>query len=210
MTVRYPPGRAGKVWLRDRLQAAVHGAELLERKQVVLTREHSRLTALTDQTAHRWLQHYNDTAPAMLRLLLLGGRPALERSRAEHASAFAEIRWQSAMGVTYPAHIAAVLADPPELSGPAPLKTAVTTHRAALESAIQHAAASLALERIDTELASTNQRLRAVRDRLVPELQLALRTLELAVDETEREEAARTRRAHSDPIPTTEEGNAVG
>jgi V/A-type H+-transporting ATPase subunit D len=210
MTIRYPPGRAGKVYLRDRLQAAVHGAELLERKQVVLTREHSRLTALTDQTARDWRAHYDDTAPAMLRLLLLGGRTALERTCAEAPAASAQVRWQSAMGVSYPAQIAAVLADPPELNGPAPLRTAVDAHRAALESAVQHAAASFALQRIDAELESTYQRLRAVRDRLVPELRLALHRLELALDETDREEAARTGMAHPESNPITGRGRAAG
>lgn len=200
MTIRHPPGRAGRVWLRDRLQSAVRGADLLERKQGVLARERRRLSALTDQTARTWRQRYGDTTPATLRLLLLGGRRALERSRVPGASA--EIHWESAMGVTYPAHVAAVLADPPDLSGPAALAEAIAVHRAALDAAVQHAAAALALQRIDAELAGTNQRLRAVRDRLVPEIQRALHVLELGLNEAEREEAVRTQWAHTELKPS--------
>lgn len=206
MTVRHPPGRAGRIWLRDRLETARHGAELLERKREVLARERRRLAALADRTAEDWKRSAGATGPATLRLLLSGGRAALERTGHDMPPARAEVEWTSAMNVTYPGHITLRLGEAPPETGPAALGPAIAAHRAALEAAVQQAAATAALRRIDAELATTGQRLRGVRDRLIPRLEDALADLEVRLDESEREEIVRTRWAHRRATGADREG----
>ena len=54
-------------------------------------------------------------------------------------------------------------------------------------------AAALAHERTARELQATTQRLRAIERRWIPEHERALHEVELALDERDREDAARTR-----------------
>ena len=58
---------------------------------------------------------------------------------------------------------------------------------------MQHAAATAARERLEEALEETSRRLRAVRDRWVPDLEARLAALDLALDEAEREEIVRVR-----------------
>jgi vacuolar-type H+-ATPase subunit D/Vma8 len=189
--------------LRSRLANTRNGVSMLERKRDLLLRERRRLSALADQTAEEWTSRYRETVPATIRLTVAGGRASIVRAECD-PPAHAEVRWQSAMGVEYPARAEARLNDPPDAPGPAAFGQAVKNHRAALEAAVGHAAASTALERIDAELEATHQRLRALRDRLLPGLAVALRTLEIEIDEAEREEILRIRwsRARSGPLRT--------
>jgi V/A-type H+-transporting ATPase subunit D len=201
MIVRHPPGRAGRVWLRDRLAKTREGVSMLERRRDLLLRERRRLSALADQTSEEWTGRYRETVPATIRLTVAGGRTAIVRAEYQQP-ADAKVQWKSAMGVEYPGRAEAQLGDPPDAPGPAAFGQAVDNYRAAVEAAVRHAAASTALERIDTELEVTHQRLRALRDRLVPGLAAALRTLEIELDEAEREELLRVRwsKARSDPL----------
>lgn len=68
-------------------------------------------------------------------------------------------------------------------------------HRAALAAAVEHAAAAAALAVMEAETATTRYRLRAVRDRWIPRLQQALTQVKLSLEEQERSDAARLRRA---------------
>jgi len=187
MSVRHPPGRAGRIWLRERLATATHSAGLLERKHEALGRERRRLAALVDQTARDWEGAHRSARTALLHVLLLDGRPTIERSHGRPSSARAVIRWQTTMGVTYPTEAACELDDDIPSAGPAAVPGAIDAYRAATTAAVHHAAATAALARVDADLEGTGRRLRAIRDRLIPQLHEASRQLELALDETERE-----------------------
>ena len=53
-TIRVPPGRAGRLWLRARLDVAERGVSLLEQKVRILGDERRRLRALTEDTGRDW------------------------------------------------------------------------------------------------------------------------------------------------------------
>ena len=79
------------------------------------------------------------------------------------------------------------------LGGGSALVYAAAAYRSALAAAGRFAAARLAHERVGAELRATTRRLRAVERRWIPQHEAALAALELALDEGEREEAARIR-----------------
>ncbi|HET9324865.1 MAG TPA: V-type ATP synthase subunit D, partial [Gaiellaceae bacterium] len=77
--------------------------------------------------------------------------------------------------------------------GSAALAYAAEAHRRALEAAAGLGAAELAHDLTARELRTTTQRLRALERRWIPEHERVLREVELALDESDREEAARVR-----------------
>ncbi len=193
MSLRHPPGRAGRLWLHDRLRTARHGADLLRRKQDVLRREERRLAALEERTGAAWERRCRDAEEWVVRALVLGGREALERAALGDGPAEADVRWRSSMGVTYAGEASCRLPAPTAMEGPSALGFAAQAYRLALDAAVQHAAAADAHARVATELAATARRLRAVRDRWVPRLEAALGALDLRLDEAERDEVVRVR-----------------
>lgn len=197
MTVRHPPGRAGRTWLRGRLETAQRGMQLMQRRHDLLRREERRLATLESMTRAEWDQRCRTAERWMARALVLGGREALTRGNVERTTV-ATVRWQSSMGVTSPGEVVTQLGPAPELTGPAALGPAALGYRDAIDAAVQHAASAAALIQVRAELESTGRRLRAIRDRLVPRLEEALRTLELQLDEIEREEILRARWARDE------------
>ncbi|MGZ4682785.1 MAG: V-type ATP synthase subunit D [Acidimicrobiales bacterium] len=193
MTVRHPPGRAGRSWLEERLGRARHGVALLQRKRDVLRREELRLETLHERTGAEWERCCREAERWMVRALVLGGREALGRARLDGSTTTAAVRWESSMGVTYPGEVVTSLGPPPSVSGPAALGPATDAYRAATEAAVQHAASVAALSRVRAELTSTSRRLRGIRDRFVPQLEETLRALDLQLEEIEREEITRRR-----------------
>ncbi|MBK9181003.1 MAG: V-type ATP synthase subunit D [Acidimicrobiales bacterium] len=193
MSLRHPPGRAGRLWLHDRLRTARHGAELLRRKEDVLRRDERRLAALEERTGAAWERRCRDAEAWAVRALVLGGREALERAALGDGHAQADVRWRSSMGVTYAGEATCRLPAPTALGGPSALALAADAYRIALDAAVQHAAAADAHARVAAELTATTRRLRAVRDRWVPRLDEALQALDLRLDEAEREEVVRVR-----------------
>jgi V/A-type H+-transporting ATPase subunit D len=191
-----PPGRAGRLWLRGRLQVAERGLDLLDRKLRILRREHERLALLAQRTGEAWEHACREAETWLLRAALLSGQRALRLSAASPA-AKVTIAWRDTMGLRYPAEATCDLATEasPPLPGTAALAPAMAAHRAALAAAVQHAAATAALEIVADEIAATSQRLRAIQDRWIPRLQATLAEVELALDESEQADAARLRRA---------------
>jgi V/A-type H+/Na+-transporting ATPase subunit D len=70
-------------------------------------------------------------------------------------------------------------------------------HAAALEAAVQYAAAAEALRIIKAEVLATRYRLRAIEHRWIPRLEQALADVTLALEEQELADAARLRLAVS-------------
>jgi V/A-type H+-transporting ATPase subunit D len=191
-----PPGRAGRLWLRGRLQVAERGLDLLDRKLRILRGEHDRLALLTQRTAHEWELACRQAETWLLRAALLGGQRAV-RLAADCPPTRVTIAWRDTMGIRYPAEATCqptVDAAERPLGGLA-LDQARTSHQEALAAAVQHAVATAALATLAEEIATTSQRLRAIQDRWIPRLRTALAEVEFALDESEQSDAARLRRA---------------
>ncbi|WP_169806660.1 V-type ATP synthase subunit D [Microtetraspora malaysiensis] len=197
MTVKVPPGRAGRLWLRHRLAALRHGLAVLDRKRRVLRRERDRLVRLAARTGAEWEAACREADTRLLRASLLGGRRAI---RLAGGGPLAEVRveWIDAMGTSYPGRSAfgppAPVASPP-LAVTAALVPAREACLAALRAGVEHAVAAEAARIVTAEEAMTGRRIRALRDVLLPRLEEALAAVELALDEMERADGARVRRA---------------
>jgi V/A-type H+/Na+-transporting ATPase subunit D len=197
MRLRIPPGRAGRLWLRDRLASARSAADLLDHKRRELESERARVgTILAQRTrawrramaeAERWLARTDATA---------GGRAMRMAAALEPTVADVTLAWRQIMGVHYPIDIDVVLPAAPSvasLDGGAALTGALAAYRAAVEAATAHAVARTAHERICAELERTIRRLRALELRAIPAHQQALDALELQLDERDREEGVSAR-----------------
>ena len=187
-----PPGRAGRLWLVRRLETARTGAGLLDRKLRLLQAELTRRQAAAELTARCWDSSQDDAQAWLLRAALLGGQRAVRLAAGGHADV--TVRYAATMGIRYPA--AAQCAAPPPVSWESPvLAQARRAHQEALAAAAEHAAAAAALRVIEAETVATRYRLRAVRERWIPRLEAALAEVTLAIEEQERADAARLRRA---------------
>lgn len=106
-------------------------------------------------------------------------------------------RWTSTVGVRYRAD--AALVDPVPVSaavaGNAAIEPATSAFRAALLVGVRTAAAEDAVRRLDAEIVVTRRRLRALDKRWLPWLRRSLAALELAIEQGEREDGMRLRRA---------------
>ncbi len=194
MLVRAPKGRAGRVWLQDRVAVARRACDLLQHKQKLLQREHRRLTELVARTGAEWTRAASTAQLLSCRALVGGDSDELRRAVGRAVPADVSIEWVNGAGVRYPGMTTVRAGPVPACAGPVLLEAGRACSDA-LELAVRHAAAATAVDRVERELAVTVRRLRAVRDRWLPELEDALRALDLALEEVEREETTRLRRA---------------
>lgn len=190
-----PPGRAGRLWLQRRLGTAQRGADLLERKLVILQGQVSRLEEAATRTAADWERCQAEAGQWLLRAGLLAGQRAI-RLAADGTFAQVTISYAASMGVRYPAEATAAVPAPEGWDGPV-LAATRRAHQEALGAAVRHAAAAEALRIVQAEALTTRYRLRAVRDRWIPRLEHALAELTLAIEEQERSDGARLRLARS-------------
>ncbi|TGZ15353.1 hypothetical protein DV517_03260 [Streptomyces sp. S816] len=192
---RAPTGRAGRLRLRRSLATAQRGADLLERKlRLLLDREHSAREAA--RAADRvWRERLAEAETWLVRGVLLGGESApLRAAPADRARV--DVRWAVLMGVRHPA--AVDWTDPVRgAAEPTPPNTALahaeTAYRAALRAAAELAVHGTAADLLAAESARTRQRVRALRRHWIPRLRNELAALELALEESEHEEAVRRR-----------------
>ncbi len=196
MRIHRPPGRAGRLWLRRRLAVAHRGREVLEQKRRALLRELVRVEERLAEARGAWTAAAREAELWWQRAAVLAGERPLELARSlARGRADVSIVWRNALGVVAPAE-ARVALPTGELfpaGGSAALAYAAEAHRHALEAAAELGAAELAHRRTAGELRATTQRLRAIERRWIPEHERALAELELALDETEREDGARVR-----------------
>jgi len=197
MADQVPPGRAGRLWLVARLAAALRGAELLDRKRLLLRAEYERRLLRRDETARRWRESCAAAERWSELAGVLGGQvdvalvadPVAGRARAE-------VRWANTMGVVHPdvARLTAAAPRPGALAaGNAALAPAAAAHRVALGAAVAHAAAADACRRVEVELAATQRRLRGIERHRIPRLRQELNELGLRLEELERQERVITR-----------------
>ncbi len=192
-----PPGRAGRLWLLDRLASARRSTELLDRKRNLLRRELRRLATARDGAQQRWVTSCAEAERWGLRATVLGGVSSLALSSAIVAGrANVEVPWRNTMGVRHPdePRCSLVPLSPAEAAaGNAAMAPASAAYRRALEAAVAYAAADTAWRLLNEDLRVTNRRLRAIERHRIPALDDALHRLELQLDEIEREEQVVTR-----------------
>lgn len=188
-----PPGRAGKLWLEQRLRVAHRAAGLLDRKLQILVTELERLRAESERTRLAWESLCTSAERWLLRAVLLGGEQAIGPQEAE-GEADVTISYTITMGARHPSGGSCVTAGQDDWEG-ATVAAARQACCAALAAAIEHATARAALAVVLAEADTTRYRLRAVRDRWIPRLEEALAQAKFALEEFERADAARLRRA---------------
>jgi V/A-type H+/Na+-transporting ATPase subunit D len=192
MTTRSTTSRAARLQLMSRLDLARHASELLHGKEQALQRERVRLQGHAGRAERQWVESCELAASWLQRARCLGASDELaEIAGRGPRPAMVTIEWQTSMGITYPDSVECRPARQPGLSSTAALQPAMDAHHRALEHAATHAATTAALARLDSELATTRRRRRAIADRLVPALEADLQDLELHLDEQDREEALR-------------------
>ena len=194
MKLRAPPGRAGRLWLIHRLDVALRGADVLDQKRLALLRQRARLAAVLEETRSDWERAAREAETWWNRAAVLGGERMLELAAAG-GSTRAEVRveWRNSLGVVHPAEADVTTGGPPVPPGSSALAYAAGAHAHALEAAARYGATRMAYERTEAELRATALRLRALERRWIPEHERALAARELALDETEREDAVRNR-----------------
>ncbi|MGW5162446.1 V-type ATP synthase subunit D [Nonomuraea wenchangensis] len=204
MRLRIPPGRAGRIWLRHRLAAARHALDVLDRKLRLLRQEQDRLARNAERTEEEWFTACRAADAWLVRVTRLGGRRAVRLSAGDR-TADVRVHWADALGTSYPARVACTLPDL-DPAVPLPMTAALVparhAFRAALRAGLEHAIAAEAVRIVAADIVSTNRRIRALEDRLLPRLEEALAAVELSLDEMERADADRARRiAGSGPGP---------
>ncbi|ETK32834.1 V-type ATP synthase subunit D [Microbispora sp. ATCC PTA-5024] len=197
MTLRVPPGRAGRLWLRHRLDVLRRGLAVLDRKLRILRRERDRLMVRAARAGEEWEAACRAADTWTRRVAMLGGQRAF---RLADGGRPAEVRVErvDAMGMSYPGRTAFLPPEPDE-SAPLPLTAAlapaVDACRAALRAAVEYAAAREAERIVSAQETATGRRIHALRDHVLPRLEAALAAVELSLDELERADGARVRRA---------------
>jgi vacuolar-type H+-ATPase subunit D/Vma8 len=182
------------LWLERRLGTAQHAGELLKEKVAILNREEHRLAQKVAEAAGAWQQLCAESETWTLRAAALSGRRAL-RIASGGATAQAEIAMGSTMGIEHPVsgvvHVERQLELP--VPGSAAVTQASTAAHAAVQAALSAAVATAALRAVRTELAATRRTLRAVEQRWIPRLSLALAQVRLELEELEHAEGVRHR-----------------
>jgi V/A-type H+-transporting ATPase subunit D len=197
MALRIPPGRAGRIWLVRRLEIGQRGAELLDRKRQVLLREHERVRAEAADARAAWDEAAAQASLWSDRVAVLDGAGRLELlARHVQEQASLELSWSNLMGARIPAIEAAAVPDPPPVSalgGSSAAVIAASSCCEAVRAAARYAVAQRAERQLSAELTRAARRLRALQDRWIPQHEAALARLDLALDESQREQAARVR-----------------
>ncbi|RSM85157.1 V-type ATPase, D subunit [Kibdelosporangium aridum] len=195
-TLRVPPGRAGRLWLRHRLDTAQRGSDLLERKLRILREDLQRLQAQALAARREWQDAVAEAETWLLRADLVAGARSL--TLVTNPLADVSVHWTTTMGVYHPAKgtctVAAVV---PAIPGSSALVLAGVVYQRAAAAAVRHAVAEAAVARLTTEVSTTAQRVRALRHRWIPRLAEALARTEFELEELERAEAVRRLRASS-------------
>ncbi len=125
---------------------------------------------------------------------MLGAGGEVAQARADRPAAVTP-DWQLSMGIAYPGGVHVEPGPPPPLASTAALRPVTDAYTDALRAAARHAAAEMAVRRLEDELFATRRRRRAIDDRMLPRLDRQVHDLELRLDELDRAEALRVRLA---------------
>ncbi|MGH7618717.1 MAG: V-type ATP synthase subunit D [Gemmatimonadaceae bacterium] len=197
MRLRTPPGRAGRLWLRDRLASARSAAELLDHKRRELESEQHRMQTILGRRARDWHSATIEARRWLGRVDATNGARAMQMAAVlERERAKVRLTWRQVMGVRYPTDFDVEIPPAPavaSLNGGAALVFALDASARAAKAAVAHAVARTALARIQADVQRTVRRLRALQLRAIPAHEEALRALEVQLDEQDREDAVNAR-----------------
>ena len=197
MALRIPPGRAGRTWLLGRLAVAHRGAELLDRKRQVLLAEQAHVRAQAEQARRDWHEAAAQVEVWTMRAGTVDGATRLDLlARHARTRALLELSWRNLMGARIPRAEAIDVPEPPPVSALGGSSAAVLLARACSQAATagaRYAVAQRAETELSAELGRAARRLRALRDRWIPQHEQALAALDLALEEAQREQAIRVR-----------------
>ena len=190
-------GKAARLVLRRQLEVARRGADLLSRKRQALLADQRRLREEAAATTVEWTDAVNEAERWLARASLLDGASEMARIASyEERSPELTVVWEPLMGIVRPRIIGLEQGPAPPVSslgGSSALHYAVLAYRRATRAAAGQATAQIALERVSHELTAVARRVRAIERRWIPQHETDLATLELSLEETEREEATRLR-----------------
>jgi V/A-type H+-transporting ATPase subunit D len=195
--LRIPPGRTGRLWLRDRIASAESAAGLLDHKRRELESELHRMDTILGRRTREWRDAIAEAERWLGRVNAIGGGRALRLAAAlEPGEARVRLEWRQVMGVHYPTDFGLDVPSAPaiaSLDGGAALAFALEAYRRAVNAGVAHAVARTARGRIQADLDRTIRRLRALELRAIPAHEGALRALEVRLDEKDREDAVSAR-----------------
>ncbi len=193
-----PPGRAGRLWLDRRLGAARRGADLLDRKLRILQAKLAESGEAAALTGAAWRTAAAEADRLLLIATLLGGQRVIRLAEPTRY-ADVEVEFAVTMAVRHPVNGRCTPPPGPVAWVSATVEQARVAHEAALASAVRHAVAATAERAIEAEIRVTRYRLRAITERLVPDLEEARAQVVLAIDELERSDSTRLRRQAGQP-----------
>jgi V/A-type H+-transporting ATPase subunit D len=163
----------------------------------VLLRERARVRDEAAEAQRAWADAADRFTTWSGRAALLDSAGRLELlARHAEARAFLQLSWSNLMGARIPTVEGITIPEPPPLSGLGGSSAAVLLAGAARDATVaaaRHAAAERAEAELSSELRRAARRLRALQERWIPEHERALAELDLALDESQREQAARVR-----------------
>jgi V/A-type H+-transporting ATPase subunit D len=201
--LRIPPGRAGRLWLRERLELAGSALALLEQKRAILEQEYRRLRTAAEDTARDWDTACRTARTWQLRATLLGGQRCLVLAAARQPAGIT-VTTAALAGLRYPDTVDCTLpqSNSETMTPSSAVAQARTAHAAAVGAAAQHAVTLAAVRAVEHELTATRLRAQALRHRRIPALRAALAQLELSLEERERAERILLQRAAPEsPLP---------
>ena len=186
--------RAGRLRLLGRRDTARRASELLRSKEEVLERERARLEGYARRAVDEWQSAWSAAAATLVRARMLGAGDEITQVSVDRPANVTP-DWQMSMGIAYPGGVQVEPGPPPALASTAALRPVIDAYAEALRAAARHAAAEMAVQRLEDELFATRRRRRAIDDRMLPRLDRQLHELELHLDELDRAEALRVRLA---------------
>ncbi|MFB7462936.1 V-type ATP synthase subunit D [Streptomyces sp. NPDC056224] len=192
---RLPPGRAGRLRLRLRLETAQRGSGVLERKLMFLLGRERALREAEEAAARRWSSRLREAETWLLRGMLLSGEDALAQGAAADR-ATVTVAYTTAMGVRHPAGVTcAPAARSPDDAPPrnSALVRAAAAYRDVVEAAAEYAAAHESSRLVSAEVRRTRQRVRILSHYWIPRLSAELAAAEQGLEQAEHEESVRRR-----------------
>lgn len=192
-TLRIPPGRAGRLRLKQRLAVAERGADLLEQKLRALVLELAdRREALT-RANREWHALATTARDWDDRAAVLGGRRPFDAA-APSTPAHVSITWRASMGVRFPDAAECRLPDR-SVDEPVPdsaaLISAEAWYRLAVPAAAHAAVCGAAVREVEAAVAATRRQVRALRRHWIPALVEALAGVEAVLEQADHEDAVR-------------------
>ncbi|MBR7825611.1 hypothetical protein KDK95_04780 [Actinospica sp. MGRD01-02] len=199
--IRVPPGRAGRLRLRRRLDAAQRGADLLERKLHALLEEQRARHRAAEASTRAWIEAAREADRWLDRALAAEGRGGLHRCAPTDA-AHTTVRETVSMGVRMPGDAEYEPPPPDALGAPDPETAALACARSAYldaaRAAVAAAADQAAVRIVDDAVTATRRQVRTLQRHWIPALRESLALLELSLEQADFEDGLRRRHLGAD------------